>query len=81
MSLTPVINASVGCDPLRDFSHIAYIAGAPVSLTANTNIGVKTLPEFVRYAQANRFTFATAFPSPAIQLARMYPGLPPTHSR
>ncbi len=60
LSLASAINPSVQYDPSRGFTHIAYIAGAPVVLTSSLKTNVKTLPEFVRYAQANRFTYATA---------------------
>ena len=60
ISLAPVITPSVTYNSLNDFTHIAYIAGAPVLLSANPKTGVKTLPEFVRYAEGKLFTFATA---------------------
>ena len=34
LSLVPVINPSVTYHPLNDFTHIAYVAGAPVALAA-----------------------------------------------
>jgi tripartite-type tricarboxylate transporter receptor subunit TctC len=60
VSLAPVIMPSVAYNGLNDFTHIAYIAGAPVLLGGNPKTNVKTLPEFVRYAQEKMFTFATA---------------------
>ena len=35
LSLVPVINPSANYHPLSDFTHIAYIAGAPVVLAAS----------------------------------------------
>ncbi|MBO0753366.1 MAG: tripartite tricarboxylate transporter substrate binding protein, partial [Bradyrhizobiaceae bacterium] len=61
LSLVPVINPSAGYDPSRDFSHIAYVADAPVVLAANPQTGVLSLEEFARYArERNAFTFASS---------------------
>lgn len=48
--------------PLNDFTHIAYIAGAPVVLAANPKTGVKTLKDFIAYANTpgKSFTFASS---------------------
>jgi tripartite-type tricarboxylate transporter receptor subunit TctC len=50
LSLVPIINSNAGYDPDKDFVHIAYIGGSPVVLAANPQTGVKTLPEFISYA-------------------------------
>lgn len=50
LALAPVINPAVTYHAVNDFSHIAYVAGAPVALAATPAIGVKTLPEFIAYA-------------------------------
>ena len=47
LSLISVINPSANYHPLNDFTHIAYIAGAPVVLAASAKTGVTTLKEFV----------------------------------
>jgi tripartite-type tricarboxylate transporter receptor subunit TctC len=62
LSLVPVINLNAGYDPDKDFTHIAYIGGSPVVLAANPQTGVKTLPEFISYANApgHAFTFASS---------------------
>jgi tripartite-type tricarboxylate transporter receptor subunit TctC len=58
MSLVPVINSNAGYDPQNDFTHIAYIGGSPVVLAANPQTGVKTLSEFVLYANSPGKSFA-----------------------
>jgi tripartite-type tricarboxylate transporter receptor subunit TctC len=58
MSLVPVINSNAGYDPQNDFIHIAYIGGSPVVLAANPQTGVKTLPEFISYANSPGKSFA-----------------------
>jgi tripartite-type tricarboxylate transporter receptor subunit TctC len=62
LSLVPVINATATYDALNDFTHIAYIGGAPVVLAANPKTGVRTLEQFVAYSRApgKAFTFASS---------------------
>jgi tripartite-type tricarboxylate transporter receptor subunit TctC len=62
LSLVPIINSNAGYDPDNDFVHIAYIGGSPVVLAANPQTGVKTLPEFISYANTpgKSFTFASS---------------------
>ena len=62
LSLIPVINATTTYHAVNDFAHIAYIGGAPVVLAANPKTGVKTLAEFVAYANSagKAFTFASS---------------------
>jgi tripartite-type tricarboxylate transporter receptor subunit TctC len=62
LSLVPVINTTIAYDPITDFTHINYVAGAPVVLAANPKTDVKTLKEFIAYANApdKSFTFASS---------------------
>ncbi len=62
MSLVPVINPKTAYNPLTDFTHIAYIAGAPVVLAVHPSTNVKTLAEFVDYGRkaGKPLTFASA---------------------
>ncbi len=60
LSLVPVINKSVAYDPIKSFTHIAYVGGAPVVLAANPKTGVKTLADFVAHAKGKAFTFASS---------------------
>jgi tripartite-type tricarboxylate transporter receptor subunit TctC len=60
LSLVPVINKAP-YDPLKSFSHIAYMAGAPVVLSANAKTGVDNLDRFKRYVEEHKaFTFASS---------------------
>src|SRR5215212_2234996 len=61
LSLVPIINARTSYDPVKDFTHIAYMAGAPVVLAVFPGLGIKTLQEFVDYAKKNGkpLTFAS----------------------
>jgi tripartite-type tricarboxylate transporter receptor subunit TctC len=62
MSLVPVIQPKTPYHPIKDFTHIAYIAGAPVMLAVHPSTKVKTVAEFVEYAKAagRPLTFASA---------------------
>ncbi len=62
MSLVPVIAPKTPYNPIKDFTHIAYIAGAPVMLAVHPSTKVKTVAEFVEYAKAGGkpLTFASA---------------------
>jgi tripartite-type tricarboxylate transporter receptor subunit TctC len=62
LSLIPVINPKNSYHPLHDFTHVAFVAGAPVSLAVFPKLGVKTLPEFIAYANksAKPLTFASS---------------------
>ena len=62
LSLIPVINPKNAYHPLNDFTHVAFVAGAPVSLAVFPKLGVKTLPEFIAYANksAKPLTFASS---------------------
>src|SRR5262245_21224214 len=58
--ISPVFTP-VPFDPLRDFTHIAYLGGQPVALFANKALPYRTLPELVAYAksQPGPVTYAT----------------------
>jgi tripartite-type tricarboxylate transporter receptor subunit TctC len=62
LSLIPVINPKNAYHPLNDFTHVAFVAGAPVSLAVYPNLGIKTLQEFIAYANksAKPLTFASS---------------------
>lgn len=62
LSLIPVLNPTKSYHPINDFSHIAFVAGAPVSLAVYPGTGIKTLADFVAYAKksAKPLTFASS---------------------
>jgi tripartite-type tricarboxylate transporter receptor subunit TctC len=47
LALVPAINTAVSYHPVDDFTHIAYVAGAPVALAATPSSGIKTLKDFI----------------------------------
>src|SRR5882672_3964673 len=46
----PAINPNIGYDPMRDFSHIAMIAGDTYALAANPALGARMLADVIRLA-------------------------------
>jgi tripartite-type tricarboxylate transporter receptor subunit TctC len=43
--IAPVVSANPGFDPLKDFTHIAYIGGPPNVFVVNPALGVRSLAE------------------------------------
>jgi tripartite-type tricarboxylate transporter receptor subunit TctC len=62
LSLIPVINPKQSYHPLNDFTHIAFVAGAPVALAVYPKTGVRTLAQFIGYANnsGKPLTFASS---------------------
>jgi len=51
-SLAPTQFRNLSYDPVRDFSHCAYIGSEPTALFVSPSLGVATLAEFVELARA-----------------------------
>jgi tripartite-type tricarboxylate transporter receptor subunit TctC len=49
--LGPAMSASIGFDPMRDFTHIAYFGGTPNALVAHPALGVRTYRDFLALAR------------------------------
>jgi tripartite-type tricarboxylate transporter receptor subunit TctC len=62
LTLVPLINPKGSYDPSADFTHIAYIGGAPVILSSSLASGVKTLDDFISYSKTpgKAFMFASS---------------------
>jgi tripartite-type tricarboxylate transporter receptor subunit TctC len=58
----PAINPNIGYDPMRDFTHIAMIAGDTYALAANPALGARTLEDVIRLAHER--PLASASPGP-----------------
>ncbi len=50
---SPATSANPGYDPLRDFTHIAYIGGPPNVIVVHPSLGVKTFKELLAAAKAS----------------------------
>src|SRR5207249_11918483 len=45
--IAPAVSANPGFDPIKDFTHIAYIGGPPNVFVVNPALGVRSLGELV----------------------------------
>ena len=52
--ISPVFNANVGYDGIKDFTHIAYLGGPPSAMVVHPSLGVKTFREFVALARKSK---------------------------
>jgi tripartite-type tricarboxylate transporter receptor subunit TctC len=50
--LSPAMSHNPGFDPMKDFTHIAYLGGPPNVLVVHASFGIKTFQEFVAKASA-----------------------------
>jgi tripartite-type tricarboxylate transporter receptor subunit TctC len=50
--LAPALNRNIGFDPVKDFTHIAYIGGSPNVFVVHPSAGVKAFEDFVAWAKA-----------------------------
>jgi len=51
--IAPATNPNAGFDPLKSFSHVAYLGGPPIVLVAHPSLGVRTLKELVAKAKSS----------------------------
>jgi len=49
--IAPAMNPSVGFDPIKSFTHIAFLGGAPTALVVNPSLPAANLAEFVALAR------------------------------
>ncbi len=47
----PIMNPTVGYDPVRDLTNIGYIGGSPIVFLVRPSSGVKTFAEFMAFAK------------------------------
>lgn len=52
--IAPATNANAGFDPVRDFSHIAYLGGPPIVMLVHPSLGAKSFADFRTAAKANQ---------------------------
>ena len=50
--LAAALSDNPGFDPVKDFTHIAFLGGAPSVIVAHPSIGVKTMKDMLAYARA-----------------------------
>ena len=47
--IAPIINGNTGYDPVKDFTHVAYLGGPPIVIIVNPSLGIKTLADLIAY--------------------------------
>src|SRR5437588_6655937 len=52
--IAPAISANAGFDPLKDFTHIAYVGGPPNVFVVNPALGVRSLDALVELGRRGR---------------------------
>jgi tripartite-type tricarboxylate transporter receptor subunit TctC len=60
----PTLNPKIGYDPMKDFTHIAMIAGDSYVLAANPSLGVRNIAGLVAYAKAHEAPLTSSSPGP-----------------
>ncbi len=60
--LAAALSDNPGFDPIKDFTHIAFLGGAPSVVVAHPSIGVKTMKDLLAYArgQAKEMPYVSA---------------------
>src|SRR5437762_181459 len=49
--IAPSISPNPGYDPMRDFTHIAYLGGPPVVWIVHPSLGINSYKDFIAYAK------------------------------
>jgi tripartite-type tricarboxylate transporter receptor subunit TctC len=59
---SPATSANAGYDPLRNFTHIAYLGGLPNVIVVHPSLGVKTFQELLAAAKAQTISYISPGP-------------------
>jgi len=66
-AIAPALNANTGYDPVRDFTHIAYLGGPPIVWVVHPSLNVRTLGELLDHIRASRDPVSYASPGSGTQ--------------
>jgi tripartite-type tricarboxylate transporter receptor subunit TctC len=61
-AIAPIINPAIGYDPVRDFTHIAYLGGPPIVIVVRPQLGPKTIQDFIAYGRKSSEKLSYASP-------------------
>jgi tripartite-type tricarboxylate transporter receptor subunit TctC len=76
MAVGPAMYKQLPYDPTKDFAPMALIGRVPFVLVVNAALPVKTVPELIAYAKANKIFYASGGPgSPHHIYAEMFKGM------
>ncbi len=53
-AIAPAVSPSPGFDPIRDFTHIAFLGGPPNTFVAHPALGVKSIKELIALGRGGR---------------------------
>jgi len=57
--VAPAVNANVGFDPIRDFTHVAFLGGPPTVLLVHAELPARSLAEFVALARSRPLSYGS----------------------
>jgi tripartite-type tricarboxylate transporter receptor subunit TctC len=60
----PTLNPGIGYDPMKDFTHVAMIAGATYVLAANPSLGIHDIAGLIKLAKARNAPLTCSSPGP-----------------
>jgi tripartite-type tricarboxylate transporter receptor subunit TctC len=76
MAVGPAMYKSLPYDPTKDFAPMALIGRVPFVLVVNAAVPVKSIPELISYAKANKLFYASGGPgSPHHIYMEMFKGM------
>jgi len=76
MAVGPAMYKSLPYDPTKDFAPMALIGFVPFVLVVNSSLPVKTIPELIQYAKANKLNYGSGGAgSPHHIYAEMFKGM------
>jgi tripartite-type tricarboxylate transporter receptor subunit TctC len=55
----PAASANPEYDPVKDFTHVAYVGGAPLVLAAHPSLGVKSIKDLIALAKKDTINYGT----------------------
>jgi tripartite-type tricarboxylate transporter receptor subunit TctC len=58
-AIAPAVSQNPGFDPLRDFTHVAYLGGPPNVFIVNPSLGVRSIKELVALAQTRSLDYVS----------------------
>ncbi|MBI4294120.1 MAG: tripartite tricarboxylate transporter substrate binding protein [Betaproteobacteria bacterium] len=71
MTINPLMDRTVGYDPLKDFTYLTYAVESPLVVMVHPKLPVRSMQELVAYGRANpqKITFGTGGNGTAIHFA------------
>jgi tripartite-type tricarboxylate transporter receptor subunit TctC len=66
-AIAPALNANAGYDPVRDFSHIAYLGGPPIVWVTHPSLNVRGLTALLAHIRAGREPLSYGSPGAGTQ--------------